>query len=481
MPLKRIHQSLFHYPELRISGSNQNSNNDIRLAVEEVSNKPRGKSILDIADLFTAMSPLYYLVKTFASYHNCQIDEYEINRTIVSELLDSHEEMMQYCYQLEQDGYLTRQDINQALFRSHGISLNMIEKVNWHEKIEGLTHFMRNRSNIISARKSIRDHLFLNVFPYTETAGLTITPYDLWISISRLSSEERSYLNENISIAELGIMKKTIIWYILKWLKQPAITLTYMPNLKTIHTDISYFNRLPSNIKKIIYDDLPDKDLRSVFSTCKSLFFEGRKNKIWYDRLISIGADHGTHRIRKGYPFVESTLSLAYLKKNEDGKPAITNWHAVYKAYNLLPSDSYREEIQMYWQLVCLSGNIEAFESLRRKEMLISRFNDSLPIHYAAIGGHIAFLRVLVDAHKFDIKQKNISGACVLHLAALGGHTNLLKVLVNEYWDIFWALERDNMHLNTLDYALMGENNLETITFLREAGLTTNRNPSPAP
>ena len=431
------------------------SGRDVAQTIHPIINRSKNKNISEIALLFTNTHPLYHLIQTLVAYRNQQISKYEKSRACISLLTDSHEDMMKYCYQLEQDGYLSRQEINQALFCTDGILISAIEKIPWLQYNKDLTHFMRNRSDILSAREDIQQYLLHNILSASNKTDLKIYPYDIWVNLSSFPTEERAALIEKALLIEKNIEENSTLSCTLKWLKQPTAALASSPEQNPIHSSVPFFLQFPPNIRTKIYDYLPDRDARSVFTTCKSLYFEGRKSSTWRSRLATHIQD-------------DSLLYEAYLLKDEKGRPLINNWQALYRSCILLPQ-SLLDDITQVWQLACLSGSIQAFRGLPLDNTRLESEMGCLPTHYVALSGNMSFYRILVYEFKIPAMRCNNNGANELHYAASAGYTDFLKTLVAEF-DCN-IKQTDNNRRNAYDYSY-NNNNRHTLNYLRDQGLT---------
>ena len=59
--------------------------------------------------------------------------------------------------------------------------------------------------------------------------------------------------------------------------------------------------------------------------------------------------------------------------------------------------------------------------------------NVSTPLHYAALGGHLSIVSMLVSQHNADLNARNNQNDSPLQLAARCGHTNFVKALINDF------------------------------------------------
>ena len=55
------------------------------------------------------------------------------------------------------------------------------------------------------------------------------------------------------------------------------------------------------------------------------------------------------------------------------------------------------------------------------------------PLHYAALGGHLNVVGMLVSQHIADLNARNNQNDLPLHLAARRGHTNLVITFINDF------------------------------------------------
>ena len=56
--------------------------------------------------------------------------------------------------------------------------------------------------------------------------------------------------------------------------------------------------------------------------------------------------------------------------------------------------------------------------------------NENTPLHYAAFGGHLSVISMLVIRHRADLNAHNEND---LPAASLKGHTNVVKALINDF------------------------------------------------
>ena len=55
------------------------------------------------------------------------------------------------------------------------------------------------------------------------------------------------------------------------------------------------------------------------------------------------------------------------------------------------------------------------------------------PLHYAAWGGHLNVVKMLMSWHNVDVNARNDQNQLSLHVAASRGHTKLVKAFINEF------------------------------------------------
>jgi ankyrin repeat protein len=59
--------------------------------------------------------------------------------------------------------------------------------------------------------------------------------------------------------------------------------------------------------------------------------------------------------------------------------------------------------------------------------------NGRMALHLAAIGGHQAVVRLLLEDYKADVEAKTNDGWTALHCAAGGGHEAVVRLLLRDY------------------------------------------------
>jgi ankyrin repeat protein len=102
--------------------------------------------------------------------------------------------------------------------------------------------------------------------------------------------------------------------------------------------------------------------------------------------------------------------------------------------------------------LVCLKGN------LKLAKLLISRQADInhpgwTPLHYAATGGHVAIVQLLLDESAY-IDAESPNGTTPLMMAARYGSPEAVKLLIEEGADVHL---KNQIGLTALDFAHQGK------------------------
>ena len=101
--------------------------------------------------------------------------------------------------------------------------------------------------------------------------------------------------------------------------------------------------------------------------------------------------------------------------------------------------------------LVCLKGN------LKLAKLLVSRQADInhpgwTPLHYAATGGHVAIVQLLLDESAY-IDAESPNGTTPLMMAARYGNPAVVKLLLEEGADLHL---KNQIGLTALDFAKQG-------------------------
>ena len=170
-------------------------------------------------------------------------------------------------------------------------------------------------------------------------------------------------------------------------------------------------------------------------------FFEATKNdqvKV-ISSLLSRGFDPNTVNL-EGEPAIfhalknESLNSFELLIRHPKAQLNLKNVH--------------QESVLM---LVCLKGN------LKLAKLLVSRQADInhpgwTPLHYAATGGHVAIVQLLLDESAY-IDAESPNGTTPLMMAARYGNPAVVKLLLEEGADLHL---KNQIGLTALDFAKQG-------------------------
>lgn len=162
------------------------------------------------------------------------------------------------------------------------------------------------------------------------------------------------------------------------------------------------FDPLPSDIKQFIYNEyLSDQDIGRLAQT--SSFFKSTTdtNSVWLNRLIQLGCDRD--------------LLLQLHEAN-----IIRNYKILYKnVKNFLRNISIK--IECLWQLLCLSGELRALHFGLESGKINNEtrdVNNSAPIHYLALAGHVEGLKLLEEKFALKMNAENDNSENILHYAA---------------------------------------------------------------
>ena len=196
---------------------------------------------------------------------------------------------------------------------------------------------------------------------------------------------------------------------------------------------INHFNKLLLSIVFIIFNVAHAQSYDRFFEAVES----DRPEVV--QALLKRGFDPNTPS-----PDLQPALNLALQKGSLKVAEVLVAWPSV-QVNRLNPSD---ENALM---LAALKGH------LRLAEQLIARGADInktgwTPLHYAATGGHVEVIRLLLEHHAY-IDAESPNGTTPLMMAAYYGGPKATKLLLEEGAD---PLLKNQKNLTALDFAYSG-------------------------
>ncbi|RYZ12519.1 MAG: hypothetical protein EOO24_03070 [Comamonadaceae bacterium] len=102
--------------------------------------------------------------------------------------------------------------------------------------------------------------------------------------------------------------------------------------------------------------------------------------------------------------------------------------------------------------LAAIKGQQAEVEQLLRRDAAVNKTGWT-PLHYAATGGHVGIMRLLLDKYAF-IDAQSPNGTTPLMMAAMYGSTEAVKLLLEEGADLTM---RNEQNMSALDFAERGK------------------------